>query len=112
MEGANNIIGGTTAADRNIISGNQGLPLDPTAEPTARASSSQAAVRPPTSSEGNYIGTDVTGMNPLANIGDGIEINNGASGNTIGGSTTGAGNLISGNDEPAASGTGSDRRRR
>ncbi len=46
---------------------------------------------------GNYIGTDVTGATALTNGGDGVLINNGAAANTIGGTASGAGNVISGN---------------
>jgi autotransporter-associated beta strand protein len=46
--------------------------------------------------QGNYIGTGVTGTTALANFGDGVR-DNGGPNDTIGGTTTGAGNLISGN---------------
>jgi hypothetical protein len=46
--------------------------------------------------EGNYIGTDVTGTLDKGNGGNGVEIVNSA-GNVIGGTTVGAGNLVSGN---------------
>ena len=48
---------------------------------------------------GNYIGLDSTGTVALKNKKDGVIILNGANNNTVGGSTTGAGNYISGNDE-------------
>ncbi len=47
--------------------------------------------------EGNYIGVDATGMAPLGNTLDGVLITDGASGNTIGGTTAGARNIVSGN---------------
>ncbi len=47
------------------------------------------------SSKGNYIGTDVTGTLALGLEQDGINVSGPAT--TIGGMTTGAGNLISGN---------------
>ena len=43
--------------------------------------------------QGNFIGTDVTGSNPLGN-GTGVLIDGGSSNNTIGGTTAGAGNTI------------------
>ena len=45
--------------------------------------------------EGNYVGTDITGSVALGNVGGGIFV--AASGNTIGGASSGAGNLVSGN---------------
>lgn len=45
---------------------------------------------------GNFIGTDGTGTNALPNGGWGIGVWSGASANTIGGTSAGAGNLISG----------------
>src|SRR5262249_6670824 len=46
----------------------------------------------------NYIGTDTLGSTDLGNTGQGIRIDGGAANNTIGGSTPGDGNVISGND--------------
>ena len=81
--GASNItIGGTTAALRNVISGNQSNAI-------ALVSTAGNVV------EGNYIGTDASGTVALANGSDGIVISVG--GNTIGGNQAGAGNVISGN---------------
>jgi hypothetical protein len=77
---SNNVIGGTTAATRNIISGNlgTGIFLD---KATANLI------------EGNYIGTDVTGTHALSNGGEGVRIQYGST-NSIGGTTKGAGNVI------------------
>ena len=81
--GASNItIGGTTAALRNVISGNHSNAI-------ALVSTAGNVV------EGNYIGIDSTGTRALANGSDGIVISVG--GNTIGGNQAGAGNVISGN---------------
>lgn len=82
--GAGSRIGGTTAAARNIISGNTlaGVSLS--------ASASGCLV------QGNFIGTDATGTLDRGNATDGVLIT-GSTGNTIGGATAGAGNLISGN---------------
>ena len=81
--GVNNFIGGTITATRNLISGNgaSGLALE-----DASALGNQV--------QGNYIGTDVTGTQNLGNSASGILQQNGATNNTIGGSTPEAGNLI------------------
>jgi hypothetical protein len=80
---SNNRIGDGTAAGRNLISGNRGSCVD------VLSQGNQI--------QGNYIGTDVTGTQRLANTGDGVHIQSG-SGNTIGGTTPAARNLISGNN--------------
>jgi uncharacterized repeat protein (TIGR01451 family) len=92
--GSNNIIGGTTAADRNLISGNHsGVGIGHT-----------AVVRPVDNViEGNYIGTDISGTRPLPNY-TGIGL--GDLDSVVGGSTPGAGNLISGNIYGIAFGPG------
>lgn len=79
-----NLIGGTSPADRNVISGNRsnGIELDfPTFGNFIL---------------GNYIGTTADGLRALPNGGAGIMIS-GARDNLIGGREPGAGNLISGN---------------
>ncbi len=82
---ASNTIGGTEAGAGNQISGNtvDGVSIHD-------AGTSQNNV------EGNLIGTTFTGTVVLGNA-DGVEIDNGATGNTIGGTEAGALNLISGN---------------
>ena len=75
-------IGGTTAAARNVISGNGGYGI--------RLNSGTNLV-----ASGNFIGTDVTGMGPLGNVNYGILAD--ANGAVIGGSAPGAGNVISAN---------------
>ncbi len=80
-----NTIGGTAAADRNVISGNGGDGVYISDSGTA----SNVV-------EGDYIGTDATGTLALPND-DGVVIQNGATDNTIGGTTAGARNVISGN---------------
>ncbi len=81
----NNTIGGTTAADRNLISGNQ-------ASGILRQGTSGGNVI-----QGNYIGTDITGTLDLGNTQNGIAVA-GSGVLTIGGTVAGAGNLISGNN--------------
>ena len=87
---ASNIIGGSAAGAGNVISGNttDGVEISGTGT-TGNVV------------EGDYIGTDITGTVAIANRNDGVEIDSGASQNTIGGlaSTpgTGLGNEISGN---------------
>jgi uncharacterized repeat protein (TIGR01451 family) len=82
---ANNTIGGTTPAARNTISGNFGSGV-------VIQGVSGNAVR------GNYIGLNAAGTTNVANHTDGIQILNGASFNTIGGTTAAERNVISGNN--------------
>ncbi|HWE36555.1 MAG TPA: hypothetical protein VG406_08315, partial [Isosphaeraceae bacterium] len=84
---SNNTIGGTTAADRNIISGNSQDGVDIQGTGTLIQGNVVA---------GNYVGTDITGTTALGNGGAGISIL-AASDNTIGGTVAGAGNVVSGN---------------
>lgn len=80
------LIGGTTAAARNVVSGNRGTGI------VIAPGSTGTLVR------GNYVGTDKTGSNAVPNAGDGIALWGGSSGNSIGGSAAGAGNVIAGNE--------------
>ena len=82
---ANNVVGGTSPAARNVISGNDGDGI----RITVGSLNNQVI--------GNYLGTDVTGTLDLGNTGYGILINSAAVSNTVGGTVAGAGNLISGN---------------
>jgi titin len=77
-------IGGTSTGQGNVISGNgvDGIRLD---------GDSSALV------EGNDIGTNAARTGALGNLGSGIHVIDAASATTIGGTVTGAGNLISGN---------------
>jgi hypothetical protein len=70
-------IGGTTAAARNVIAGGR----------TGISTNSGCVI------QGNYIGTDATGSSSRPITGSGIEIFQ-ADGTVIGGSTSGAGNVI------------------
>ena len=86
MGADNNTIGGTTAAERNVLAGNlgDGIELNDTG-------TSGNVI------QGNYIGTDITGLAALGNQRHGVVLYNGVSTTTIGGSAAGEGNVISGN---------------
>jgi photosystem II stability/assembly factor-like uncharacterized protein len=80
---SNNVIGGTTAAVRNVISGNQsgGVAIDGKGNVV----------------QGNFIGTNAAGTAAMPNVAA-VSIENPTStGNLVGGTATGAGNLLSGN---------------
>lgn len=81
----NNTIGGMTTGARNVISGNgsNGVGI-------ANTTGNKV--------QGNYIGTKADGASALANAGSGVGISGGAAANTVGGTTTSAGNVISGNN--------------
>jgi len=87
-EGANyNVIGGDQQGVRNVISGNKvGINIK-------GVGTHDNQVR------GNYIGTDITGMNSVCEceFGHGIQIISGANNNEIGGTTELERNIISGN---------------
>ncbi len=87
LQGAtHNVIGGSTAGEANVISGNAlyGLAITGAGTELNRVL-------------GNLIGTDISGLIPLPNGSDGIRIHAGAHGNIIGGLEEGEGNVISGN---------------
>ncbi len=82
---SNNTVGGTANGAGNLLSGNQiGLQI------VSAGTSGNVAL-------GNKIGTDLSGTVAIPNVSDGVLIGLGATGNTVGGTATGAGNLISGN---------------
>ncbi len=83
---SNNTIGGTTAAARNIISGN-GFAGIQIGEFDPSNGTTDILV------QGNFIGTDVTGTAALGNSTFGVNLVNAPS-NTVGGTATGAGNTI------------------
>jgi uncharacterized repeat protein (TIGR01451 family) len=84
---ASNSIGGSTSGAGNLISGNLGAGIELTN--STQPSTLNVIV-------GNLIGTSATGSTALGNQASGILVS-GASGNIIGGTGTGAGNVISGN---------------
>jgi CSLREA domain-containing protein len=95
---SNNTVGGTSAAARNIISGNtrNGILI-------TNAGTSNVV-------QGNYIGTNAAGDGPIANGSGaaglaGVQVVNTGINNSIGGTVAGAGNLISGNAGYGISGT-------
>ena len=77
-------IGGTMAAERNVISGNSS-----TGVVISSGASGTVVV-------GNYVGTDASGTSALGNAGGGVDVL-ASLGNSIGGVASGSGNLISGN---------------
>ncbi|HMQ04014.1 MAG TPA: Ig-like domain repeat protein [Pyrinomonadaceae bacterium] len=87
--GANtNTIGGTTSASRNVLSGNNGFGVRIVDDNTAN----NVVL-------GNYIGVGADGITPLSNNGFGVTVggNSGTSGNVIGGTAAGEGNIIAHN---------------
>jgi hypothetical protein len=98
LDASDNTIGGTTAAARNVISGNSGNGVRIGTDQNGMTATANLV-------EGNYMGTDLSGVNPLKNSINGVAIVD-ASGNTIGGPVSGTtggmvmapGNLISGNE--------------
>ena len=87
-----NTIGGTSAGAGDVISASVGIGL--------------AIVGPGTDDNvaaGDYIGTDATGTHALGNGSGGVSIYGGAKGNTVGGTTAAARDVISGNVGPGVS---------
>jgi hypothetical protein len=85
--GSQHLIGGLTAAERNVIGGctENGIIITGAGEGRHRV-------------WGNYIGTDATGMAALGNGQSGVVIA-GSTRNEIGGLAAGAGNVIAGNQQ-------------
>ncbi len=91
VAGNNHVIGGTTSGERNVISGN--------GRDGVRIAGSGNKV------QGNYIGADATGTADLGNGRHGVFVDDTIfiSNNTIGGTTAGARNVISGNGQNGVS---------
>jgi hypothetical protein len=80
-----NVVGGTSASARNVISGNvEGVEI-------SDSGTSGNLV------EGNYVGTNAAGSGAVANTEDGILLLEDGGNNTIGGTTAAAANVLSGN---------------
>jgi hypothetical protein len=108
---SNNLVGGTVAEARNIISGNRndGVVINSFGSPPACAASGLPDDRKDgvvinslgtagNQVQGNYIGTDVSGVTDLGNGRDGVFITGGTTNNYVGGTATSARNIISGNN--------------
>jgi hypothetical protein len=98
VHGSNNVIGGTSALMRNVISGNgnAGIQLE------LFCCTGTIPVASGNLIQGNFIGVNAVGNAAVPNQSDGILITTAASdadvhGNTVGGTAPGAGNVISGN---------------
>lgn len=83
-----NVIGGDTAEERNVISGNG----DSGVHVTDAGTTANQVI-------GNYIGTSAAGTADLGNTADGVNLNNSASATIIGTATEGTRNVISGNND-------------
>jgi parallel beta-helix repeat protein len=83
----NNTVGGSTAGERNVISGNQWSGVEITAGANGNVI------------EGNYIGTNASGTGAIPNGGRGVFVAGGCQSNTIGGTASGEGNTIAFNTE-------------
>ena len=82
---SSNLIGGTVSGAGNTISGNNvGVSITDALSPSSQANFNIL--------QGNFIGTDTTSTVPDGNAIDGVYVS--ASSNTIGGTTSGAGNAI------------------
>jgi parallel beta-helix repeat protein len=79
------VVGGTTLAARNVLSGNGDTGVFLVNSNINRI-------------QGNYVGTDKSGTKDLGNEAGGVFIGN-ASGTTVGGKTAASRNVISGNDD-------------
>ncbi|MGD8969667.1 MAG: Calx-beta domain-containing protein, partial [Anaerolineae bacterium] len=84
---ADNRIGGTLAAERNVLSGNGFSGVSVYLGATANLV------------QGNTIGTDASGSGNLGNGWFGVDVINSAVDNVVGGTASGAGNLIAFNDK-------------
>jgi CSLREA domain-containing protein len=93
-------IGGTTAAARNVISGNPQQGVNVLTNPCMAGNTVTGVTI-----QGNFIGVDANGT-PLGNGFGGVRLRCGAIGNTIGGTVPGAGNVIAYNGAADFNGNG------
>ncbi|MFL5955294.1 MAG: fibronectin type III domain-containing protein [Gaiellaceae bacterium] len=93
-----NRIGGVTAGERNVISGNSGIGIQllGVMNVDGTCSGPQNNVV-----QGNYVGLTSGGKkpSPYGNQGEGVQLSTCASNNVIGGTTAGAGNVMSSNHD-------------
>jgi titin len=82
-EAPGNVIGGSVPLARNVISANGSSAIDIDSSPSSG-----------TVVAGNYIGTDISGTRGMGNGLFGVLIGSGATGNTVGGAASGAGNIV------------------
>lgn len=80
---SNTVIGGSTPGERNIVSGNNGVGI-------VNDNAQNTLI------QGNFVGTDISGTQPLGNLLRGIAVGN-STGVFIGGASPGDGNLVSAN---------------
>ena len=93
---ASNTIGGSTAASRNVISGNANNGIYLLSTPGFSGGIEYYYSLTQDVLEGNFIGTNLSGDGALPNGGNGVDLSGGSE-DTIGGTTAGAANIISGN---------------
>ena len=86
---SSNTIGGSTANERNVVSGNPGSAI------VVGGGSNTI--------QGNYVGTTADGLSSLGNL-EGVGVI--SNGNTIGGPNPGEGNVLSGSTTPSGAGAG------
>lgn len=89
LRGDHNVVGGTEPEARNVISGNRSGGVIIAYNPYSRDDITADNVI-----QGNFIGTDESGLRPVPNGRFGVEITGSSANNVIGGSEPGAGNLI------------------
>ena len=86
-----NLIGGDSPGQGNLLSGNGGMFVTGSGVRLVQSDDNRI--------QGNLIGTDATGGAALPNLSSGAEIERRSDRNLLGGTTAGARNVISGNDD-------------